>query len=451
MASSLVRDLGRMPYSNPSSPAASSTASFVLPDPKPPHHLVPESASAAPSNSPATSYWHSTHPRSTLPRRASSTSPAPVKAVLGDGPGAGEVVSPPHPPGLILPRRTSHKQLGKEAKDVIDRKETDDTTPGGALGLRMDLGPASSETQNTIDFPSVGSPPALAPTTLPLVHHVHSSHRFHRPTTSSAPSSNIHSRRANPSNPASLRVDIPSPNRDGSATHHPRSLSDVTGASDRPQPRMVRKKSGEVVKSSLKRRSTSTPASAGPEGFEEENGGYWEGTKSEPATPRMESTPNTPGTEKKQLRFAGGSDDENDQLAKIVLFKREHKVTAVTRALAGEDVDRIGTDTETETDSTWSSRGRPPSANKPREKVEMDWGQSTRIPRIPGMNLTVGSSRPLAVPEWDNLVLESVSLVDEGTGANATLNLRGSLVARNLSFQKTIHVRYSEFFPPPRA
>jgi len=501
-----------MPYSNPTSPAASATASFVLPPP-PPSTRRSHSSAEAPDGASnrhgyhshsSTPYWQSTLPRATLPRRATSSSLATTKAVLGGGgssgaPGAAEVVSPPAPPGLILPRRTSHKSAST-AKDPPRAEQTTDDAAGrgsdaaaAAAGVGLDggLGLTFSATASgsTVDLPSARSTPSAAD--LPP----------RRPSPSrpqpSPTASNLHSRRANSANPTSLRVDIPA--------HHPhhhhaqghavsRTTSDrgrdgsemvgsgSTGASDRPAPAMVRKKSGEVVKSSLKRRSTSTPSSAGPEtGPEESSGGYWERARSEPPTPHSESTPTTPGTaERRQLRFAGDSDDDgagdggHGQLAKVVLFKREHKVTAVTRALAGEDLDRIGTgtDTETETDSWWpghssaaggggrgggsSSSGRgglhhngggggANAANRAREKVEMDWSQSTRIPRIPGLNLTVGSSRPLMVPEWDNVVLESVSLVDEGSGANATLNLRGSLVVRNLSFVKRVAVRFSGF------
>lgn len=465
-----------MPYSNPTSPAASSTASFVLPPPPPSTRRAHSSAEAPEGSSTrrsyhshsSTPYWQSTLPRATLPRRATSSSPGSVKAVVGgSGPGAGEVVSPPAPPGLILPRRTSHKAAAP--KEQQQPQQQSDGTSDGGLGLSITTTPSGS----TVDLQSPRSPPlADQPARRPSPSRPHSS-----PT-----ASNLHSRRANSSNPTSLRVDIPAHHHHAPAHAVSRSSSEHgrhgetlgggssahSGGSDRPAPAMVRKKSGEVVKSSLKRRSTSTPSSAGPEtGPEESSGGYWERARSEPPTPHSESTPTTPGTaERRQLRFAGDSDDDgagdsHGQLAKVVLFKREHKVTAVTRALAGEALDQIGTgtDTETETDSWWpggSGRGGSSggsrglhhnggaNANRAREKVEMDWSHSTKIPRIPGLNLTVGSSRPLSVPEYDSVVLESVSLVDEGSGANATLNLRGSLVVRNLSFVKRVAVRFSK-------
>jgi hypothetical protein len=244
---------------------------------------------------------------------------------------------------------------------------------------------------------------------------------------------------------------------------------------------MIRKKSGEVVRPALKHRiSRSTPVSGEmqdeftfsasserrtsvDEANESED--RWEQSRSEPATPfnlvgeddeedDMAYGPQSAGGERKTLRFAG-EDDDDGELERVVLFKSKHKVSAVSRVLEGEDVDKVGTDTETETEgpgarwlpsrSVWASPGYGTSSSSPlaeNEKVSVHESESSRIPRIHGLNFGEQLGKKILVPEWDNVVLESMKIAEDASGGGA-LVLKGSVAVRNITFGKWVAVRFS--------
>lgn len=223
---------------------------------------------------------------------------------------------------------------------------------------------------------------------------------------------------------------------------------------------MIRKKSGEIVKPSLKRRSTSTPGSCAPSDSEQysphEHDSYWSrAAKSAPATPFEDGLPSA--GEKKTLRFAGGEDGEGGELEKVVLFKREHKVTAVTRALEGEDINGLeGTDTETENEgyrfsfhgasNVWNTRpgvvgsGASSPGAAPQEKIELRKEECSPVPRIEGLNLTAERRKIVLPAEHEHVLLENASLVDAG----GELSLKGSIVVKNITFGKWVVVRFSK-------
>ncbi|KAL7413971.1 putative phosphatase regulatory subunit-domain-containing protein [Mrakia frigida] len=446
-----------MPYSNPSSPAAVEPASTT----RAPfsfshraihrsHHHFPHhpqdhpSSSSSGSSSPA---WSSPQPgpMPTVPRRASSTSSTSRAGV----------VSPPNAPGLVLPRRgTREKSPGSTpprrgtpaevecSLGLSVGESSSSSSEGKASGI-------ASSSSSTLADPQPSSS-TLEPTTLPF------------PSGPSPPLPSPPVRRTDSSSKAalcragspSLRVDIPPPKPQPQHTlhHHARHHSHIgssNSSSSRPPP-MIRKKSGELVKPSLKSRTSySTPNSAGPEDGEEETEDRWAMSRSAPTTPSGDSRF---ASERKTLRFAGGDGDEGE-LERVVLFKREHKVTAVTRVLAGEDLDRLNTDTETETEgagkasfgNVWASpkySRSSSSSSSDKEKIEIHQIESTTVPRVFGLNLDNSRGKPILVPEFDQVMLESLMLVDEG-GPSGALTLKGTVVVRDITYSKWVAIRFT--------
>lgn len=301
------------------------------------------------------------------------------------------------------------------------------TTPALKANAPTQASPAS------VPFPSSPSPPLPSP-----------------PVRRESASSRAALQRAGS---PSLRVDIPPAKPQHTLAHHGRHHSHIGASSQsapiRPSP-MIRKKSGELVRPALKSRTSfSTPNSAGDD--EDNSDDRWNQCRSAPATPGD-------GSERKTLRFAGGDGDEGE-LERVVLFKREHKVTAVTRVLEGEDLERV-TDTETEGEgasrssfgSVWASPrySKSPSSSSSssgssdKDKVEIHRSESTAVPRIPGLNLGDNSrGRPVLVPEYDQVVLETMELIDEG-GPMGALTLKGTVLVRNMTFGKWVAIRFSE-------
>lgn len=198
---------------------------------------------------------------------------------------------------------------------------------------------------------------------------------------------------------------------------------------------MIRKKSGEVVKPSLKIRSQSTPHLPIRENVM--------ATKSEPPTPGGDDD----GSDRhKNVRFAGSSGHERERLESVVLFLREQKVTAVSKTADGEEGMYPPTETETEADTdvrdyaTWrKKRNGLISSASSREDTSNDrflFGDGSSV--VPRTRIDFGSLHTSELAQH-NVLLEKVEMPAHGQ----PLVLRGQVIARNMSFEKWIAVRFT--------
>ena len=190
---------------------------------------------------------------------------------------------------------------------------------------------------------------------------------------------------------------------------------------------MIRKKSGEVVKPSLKARSMSTPDLSR------------QGDASEPSTPENERDRGFPEERSKSVRFAGADEDDGHALESVVLFLQEQKPAAVGKAA---DPDQAGmfTETETEADTEASDfvqfRTRRNAAARAADEAEtIVLGGGSRVPRI--RVDFAPDARGSLIREY--IVLERAELT-EGMGP---LTMRGSVIVRNVAFQKWVTVRFT--------
>jgi hypothetical protein len=201
---------------------------------------------------------------------------------------------------------------------------------------------------------------------------------------------------------------------------------------DRPTSSFIRKKSGEVLKPSLKRRSLSTPHLP----IRQETG-Y---TKSEPPTPGI-NTDDFDYQRHKNVRFAGsGNDDE--KLENVVLFLSQQKVTAVSKTADGEDGAYPVTETETEAD-TDANEYIAFRARRAQEAKEIDGAEricftdgTSPVPRF-AVDFSPNGRHGL---KDVNVILERVELP---TNPTDPLVLRGSVLVRNLMFQKWVTIRFT--------
>ncbi|KAL1413192.1 hypothetical protein Q8F55_000943 [Vanrija albida] len=177
---------------------------------------------------------------------------------------------------------------------------------------------------------------------------------------------------------------------------------------------LVRKKSGEVVKSSLKVRSMSTPDLGR--------------RSSDSSDTDKKTTRSTRDLQEhaKSVRFS------DRRLESVVLFLREQKVTAISSAAADPS-----TETEDDNDTDLSDyvhfrTRRNGNGRSDDKEVEIDVG--SRVPRLrtdfgPGTQGLLDS---------ENVILERVEIVN-----GVSLALRGTVIARNVAFQKFIAVRFT--------
>ncbi|KAJ9119659.1 hypothetical protein QFC22_003369 [Naganishia vaughanmartiniae] len=200
---------------------------------------------------------------------------------------------------------------------------------------------------------------------------------------------------------------------------------------DRPNSSFLRKKSGEVVKPSLKRRSMSTPHLP-----LRETSGY---TKSEPATPGIHD--DYADHRHKNVRFAG-SEDGREKLENVVLFLSQQKVTAVSKTADEEDGAYPVTETETEADNDAleyiafkTRRAQEARDIDNSERVSFAEGTSV-VPRL-RVDFSPSSHNDL---KSCNVILERVELPSDSTGP---LALRGSVLVRNIMFQKWVTIRFT--------
>jgi hypothetical protein len=191
---------------------------------------------------------------------------------------------------------------------------------------------------------------------------------------------------------------------------------------------MIRKKSGEVVKPSLKQRSMSTPDLTR------------QSEQSDPPTPEQDKHRGFPEERSKSVRFAG-AEDETGALENVVLFLREQKVTAVGKAAdpdrAGLPSDTDNTDMDTEMDSDYVSfrtrRNAAAKAADEAERIQLEGG--SRVPRL-RVDFAPNARGALAN---ENIVLERVELQT----TSGPLTLKGTAIVRNVAFQKWVAVRFT--------
>ena len=186
---------------------------------------------------------------------------------------------------------------------------------------------------------------------------------------------------------------------------------------------MIRKKSGELVKPSLKQRSMSTPDLMRDTDY--------------PSTPEEERNRGFPEERSKSVRFAGPDEADGGNLENVVLFLREQKPAAVGKAA---DPDRAGmTDTETELDTDASdfvqfrTRRNAAAQKADDDKLIMEGG--SKVPRV----RTDFSPDSRGALKEEYVILERVDLLND-TGP---LHMKGSALVRNMSFQKWVAIRFT--------
>ncbi|KAJ9110462.1 hypothetical protein QFC19_001588 [Naganishia cerealis] len=301
----------------------------------------------------------------------------------------------------------------------------------GDLTVSADATPiASASATPTVTSPT-GPTPLTCPEAVPPTKRAQVINPRHRPR--DGPSLGL---RRQPS--SSLQLNIPATPPILPAMSTPNSILSSAGSSstylydmDRPTPSFIRKKSGEVVKPSLKRRSISTPHLP----IREENT-Y---TKSEPATPGIQD--DYADQRHKNVRFAG-TDDGREKLENVVLFLSQQKVTAVSKTADEEDGAYPVTETETEadTDATEYIAFRTRRAQEAREidnseRIAFAEGSSS----VPRLRIDFSPSGRNGLKSW-NVVLERTELPSNPT---EPLALRGSVLVRNVMFQKWVTIRFT--------
>ncbi|WWC65672.1 uncharacterized protein I303_108293 [Kwoniella dejecticola CBS 10117] len=185
---------------------------------------------------------------------------------------------------------------------------------------------------------------------------------------------------------------------------------------------MIRKKSGEIVKPSLKQRSMSTP----------------DLTRQAHDSPTEEGEESRFGEERsKSVRFADTSEGDAKALESVVLFLREQKVTAIGKAADSENGAYTETETENDTDTDFVQfRTRRNAAAKAADEngaISMEGG--SRIPR----KRTDFSPEARGSLWGENVMLERAEL----QSSLGPLCMRGSVIVRNVAFQKWVAVRFT--------
>jgi hypothetical protein len=185
---------------------------------------------------------------------------------------------------------------------------------------------------------------------------------------------------------------------------------------------MIRKKSGEVVKPSLKQRSMSTP----------------DLTRLPEESPDFQDTGRTFGEERsKSVRFADNGDTPGSTLANVVLFLQNSKPAAVSKAA---DPDNHLTETETEADTDASDfvqfRTRKNAAARAQDDardIALEGG--SRVPRV-RCDFSPDARHAL---DGEMVVMERADL----RTVNGSLCLQGTAIVRNVSFQKWVAIRFT--------
>ena len=186
---------------------------------------------------------------------------------------------------------------------------------------------------------------------------------------------------------------------------------------------MIRKKSGEVVKPSLKLRAMSTPDLTRLKESEE--------------SPDDDDVPTSRpfGEERsKSVRFADADDDSpGSALANVVLFLTNSRPVAVSKTMDGDAL----TETETEADTDASDfvhfRTRKNAAARAQDDArEISLEGGSRVPRVRC------DFSPHAL-DGEMVVMERADLAT----VNGVLCMQGTVIVRNVAFQKWVAVRFT--------
>lgn len=410
--------------------ASSQTTSASTSGHSTPRRVLSPATSRRPSASGSSQAFAASRPMEGLPRRSSSGHGTfGVTGLPSTTNGEGSL-------GLKLhPSPTKAPIMQRGAQDSISSTSTVDsvlpTTPDDEpkeLPMSYPSKPQIAETSSTptssIPFPSF-EPPILK--SVPIPHRTLSQTAPSRPTlVTSRRASGLGHHRGNGPQGGSLQIPFPT---SASTSHIPGQPGSTASSNNllRPTASMIRKKSGEVVKPSLKIRSMSTPD------LSRQGDG-------EPKTPVHEDTRGFPDERSKSVRFADGDDGDPQALERVVLFLREQRPTAVGKAA---DPDHVGpvTDTETEADDTDASdfvqfrTRRNAAARAADEQGQIMLEGGSRVPRL-RFDFSPDARGSL---DGENVIVERVELIN-GPGP---LCMRGTIIARNLAFQKWISVRFT--------
>ena len=300
------------------------------------------------------------------------------------------------------------------AADSPIKFEVEPTATRAKVSETPDATPAKA-----VPFPAFEPPPRRP------VPHLHRAASHTRPTMVNARRNSAQGHHRGNGPTGSLQIPMPG---SASTSHIPQPSSDATSSPLlRPTASMIRKKSGEVVKPSLKIRSMSTPDLT-----RQKDG--------EPQTPEDDANRDFPDERSKSVRFADADQEDPRALENVVLFLREQKVTAVGKAA---DPDWVGpvTDTETEADDTDASdfvqfrTRRNAAARAADEQGQLSLEGGSRVPRL----RTDFSPDARGSLDGENVLLERVELV---TGPGP-LCLRGTVIVRNIAFQKWVSIRFT--------
>lgn len=411
---------------------------------------------------------HLSGPMTGIPRRSSSTSNSSATSTprRGLSPAVSRQPSGSHSqfaaakPLEGLPRRQSHTQ--DTSPELAGLPSLVESLHGSTLGLKLHPSPIRERGSRTVkdsmdststvesslpptpgdehpELPLLKTNGATSPTApIPDFQPPPKAIPHHLPRLSSPVRPSLHSSRRGSSSGghhrgsahhSSLQLELPV---SASTTHLPQSPS-VTSAGSathlRPSHQTIRKKSGEIVRPSLKVRSMSTPDLTR------------QSHVSEPPTPDSESGRAFPEERSKSVRFANENDGEV-ALENVVVFSREQRPTAVGRAADPNGTAQV-TETETENDTDASDfvqfRTRRNAAAKAADEVEriaMECGEGTRVPRV----RTDFAPDARGSLMYEHVVLERADLSVQGQGP---LTLRGSTIVRNMSFQKWVVIRFT--------
>ena len=387
----------------------SSSSGISGPMPGIPRRASSRTTSPAMSRSASTTTQSFSRPLDGLPRRASHTQP-PATPTTGLPEHVGTLGLKLHP--SPTPTRPP---MSRGPQDSLDSTSTTESslppTPRDEPLDLAEMGPPEVA-KSSVPFPVLESRPISA--NHPLRTSISPSRPGMPPRQLSGGSAPGHSR-----GPGSLQLQIP-----GSASTSQLEDSPAEYRPTRPTS-MIRKKSGEVVKPSLKQRSMSTPdlTRLPEESYEEE-----EVLTSRPF-----------GEERsKSVRFADADDDApGSALANVVLFLSNSKPAAVSKAA---DPDNHLTETETEADTDASDfvhfRTRKNAAARAQDDArEISLEGGSRIPRV-RCDFSPDARHAL---DGEMVVMERSELKT----VNGALCLQGTVIVRNVAFQKWVAVRFT--------
>ncbi|WWD20126.1 hypothetical protein CI109_104602 [Kwoniella shandongensis] len=295
-------------------------------------------------------------------------------------------------------------------------------TPDEASDHDIDVSGPTKNGEHSVPFPTFDPhfkpPPRPMPTTNPLSPHA-------RPTLFGSRRGSAGHIRGGQGKTGSLQIPIPTSSSTSVLNQEIIGGSAPSPNLLRPTSSMIRKKSGEVVKPSLKARSMSTP----------------DLTRQPDVNSPTDEDPHSRdfGTERsKSVRFADTSEGDAKALESVVLFLREQKVTAVGKAADPDNALPSETETENDTDASdfvqfRTRRNAAARAADEAGQIQMEVG--SRIPR----KRTDFSPDGRGSLDGENVILERVEL-QNGTGQ---LTMRGTVIVRNVAFKKWVAVRFT--------